>query len=111
MKLSIIIPVYNEEKTIAELINKVKSVKIPDVSKEIIVVDDGSVDKSVNNIPVEGIILIKHEKNQGKGAAIKTGIAKNIHLLKGFKTRINTMTAFSRLKTSPRPGILPPLNG
>lgn len=74
MKLSIIIPVYNEEKTIAELINKVKAVKIPDITKEIIVVDDGSADQSVKNIPKEGINLLKHDKNQGKGAAVKTGI-------------------------------------
>jgi dolichol-phosphate mannosyltransferase len=74
MKLSIIIPVYNEEKTIAKLVNKVIEVKIPGVTKEIIVIDDGSTDKTVVNIPKKGIKFIEHTKNQGKGAAVKTGI-------------------------------------
>lgn len=74
MKLSIVIPVFNEEKTISKLIEKVIAVKIPDVTKEIIVVDDGSTDKTVQNIPKSGIKLIKHSVNQGKGAAVKTGI-------------------------------------
>ena len=47
MKLSIIIPVYNEEKTISKIIEMVLAVKIPGVTKEIIVVDDGSTDGTV----------------------------------------------------------------
>lgn len=74
MKLSIVIPVFNEEKTISKLIEKVIAVKIPGVTKEIIVVDDGSTDKTVQNIPKSGIKFIKHSVNQGKGAAVKTGI-------------------------------------
>lgn len=74
MKLSIIIPVFNEEKTIAELVNAVVDVKIPHVEKEIIVVDDGSTDETVSKIPKHGIKFIEHNKNQGKGAAVKTGI-------------------------------------
>jgi len=74
MKLSIIIPVFNEEKTISELIKAVVDVKIPHVEKEIIVVDDGSTDGTISKIPTAGIKFIKHDKNQGKGAAVKTGI-------------------------------------
>lgn len=74
MKLSIIIPVYNEEKTIYALIDKVKLLKIPQVEIEIVVVDDGSTDNTVKKISTKGINLIKHKINQGKGAAVKTGI-------------------------------------
>ena len=79
MKLSIIIPVYNEEKTIAKIIKKVLDTKLP-VEKEIIIVDDGSTDKSVSiikqmNLPVS-IKHILQKNNQGKGAAVITGLKK-----------------------------------
>ncbi len=75
MKLSILIPAYNEEKSIQELIAAVKKVNLDNIEKEIIVIDDGSKDKTrelVRNI--EGITLIEHKHNLGKGGAIKTGI-------------------------------------
>ena len=75
MKISIIIPVYNEAKTVAEVVKKVETVNI---DKEIIAVDDGSIDGSLDileRLASEGRIkLIRHDKNSGKGAAIKTGI-------------------------------------
>lgn len=75
IKISVIIPVYNESMTIAELIEKVEKVN---VNKEIIAVDDGSSDGSLDilkKIAGEGRIkLIKHNKNSGKGAAIKSGL-------------------------------------
>jgi len=79
MKLSIIIPVYNEENTIAKLIGKVVEVKIPNVVKEIIVVDDGSSDNTWLRIKELGLKskdlkLFLHKKNSGKGAAVVTGI-------------------------------------
>lgn len=77
MKLSIIIPVYNEEKTIIEVVKKVAAVKINGVEAEIIVVDDGSSDNSklkVQTIKKNGVKLILHNSNLGKGAAVKTGI-------------------------------------
>jgi len=73
MKLSVIIPVYNEVNTIAKIIERVKRVLI---EKEIIVVDDGSTDGTRGKIDsVPGIKILKHETNRGKGAAIRTGLA------------------------------------
>lgn len=75
LKLSIIIPVYNEEKTIKEIIDKINSVKLGNISKEIIVVDDFSKDNTRNILKkIKGIKILRHNKNMGKGAAIKTGL-------------------------------------
>ena len=78
MKLSIIIPVFNEEKTIEEIIKRVEAVSLP-IKKEIIVVDDGSFDntkKILKQLKKKfNFTLIEHQKNQGKGAAIKTGLS------------------------------------
>ena len=73
MKLSVIIPIYNEEATCSQLIEKVKSVPI---QKQIIVIDDGSTDSSSSILKkIEGIMLITHEINQGKGCAIQSAIS------------------------------------
>ncbi len=74
-KLSIIIPVFNEEKTIGTVLEKVLLQEIGDWSKEIIVIDDGSIDKTEEEIGVfsEKIRILKHKKNLGKGAALATG--------------------------------------
>jgi len=81
MKLSIIIPVFNEEKTIARVIEKVSTIKIPGVEIETIVVDDGSSDSTAVKVKNEknktkNFTFIQHEKNSGKGAAVKTGIER-----------------------------------
>lgn len=80
MKLSIIIPVFNESKTIAEIIKRVRKVKIADFEKEIIIVDDGSTDGTIEEVErtIRGLNIkfYKHEKNLGKGAAVRTGISK-----------------------------------
>lgn len=80
MKLSIIIPVFNEEKTIQEVLKTVLAVALPkSITREVIVVDDGSTDNTISNIKYQisktkGIKFIQHNKNQGKGAAVRTGI-------------------------------------
>jgi len=80
MKLSVIIPVFNEEKTIGQLLARVLAEKTP---KEIIVVDDGSTDgtreeiKKFRNRDIKNIKEIRvflHKVNQGKGAAVRKGI-------------------------------------
>ncbi len=81
MKLSVIIPCYNEEKTIAEILEKVARADIGQVKKEIIVVDDGSGDKTAEIVLKKkkentNIIFIRSKKNGGKGRAIRIGLKK-----------------------------------
>lgn len=73
-ELSVIIPVYNEKETLTELVNKV--LKQKDIF-EIIIVDDGSTDGSavsIKSLVSENVKLVAHSKNQGKGAAMITGL-------------------------------------
>jgi len=74
MLLSVLIPAYNEVHNIQNILNKIGEVNIP---KEIIVVDDGSTDGTrelLNTLKSDTIKVVFHEKNQGKGGAIKTAI-------------------------------------
>ncbi len=84
MKLSVLVPVYNEERTLEEVVRRVCAVRL---SKEIILVDDGSKDRSREilarlkdqseraNDPLNQIKVFFQPENQGKGAAIKTAIS------------------------------------
>jgi glycosyltransferase involved in cell wall biosynthesis len=77
MKLSIIIPAYNEEKTIEAILEKVKKVNIGKIKKEIIIVDDGSKDRTREILKkLKGVTVIFHTRNGGKGCAIRTGIKR-----------------------------------
>jgi len=83
VKLSVLVPVYNEERTLEEVVRRVCAVQLP---KEIILVDDGSKDRSREilarlkdqseraNDPLNHIKVFLQPENQGKGAAIKTAI-------------------------------------
>ncbi len=74
MKLSVIIPVYNEEKTVLQLIDKVKAVAL---DKEIIIINDSSTDGTkeiLDRISNENIKIISYSQNLGKGAAIRTAL-------------------------------------
>jgi glycosyltransferase involved in cell wall biosynthesis len=77
MKVSIIIPCYNEEQTLEKIIEKILNLK--DINKEIIVVDDFSTDNSThilkNNLSDKVDVILYNEKNFGKGYSIKRGIA------------------------------------
>jgi glucosyl-3-phosphoglycerate synthase len=70
MTVSVIIPAFNEEKTVGNVVKVIKSLNYID---EIIVVDDGSSDRTFQVAEDAGATAIKHFKNRGKGAAIKTG--------------------------------------
>lgn len=74
MKLSVLIPVYNEEATVEEVLKRVAAV---DLEKEIIVVDDCSTDRTpeiLSTLQQEGLVVISHDHNRGKGAAIRTAL-------------------------------------
>lgn len=77
-KLSVIIPVYNEEKTVADVVRKVEAVSLKEWMKEIIIVDDGSTDKTSRICKAFGkrCIYIQKKKNEGKGSAIVQGLRK-----------------------------------
>ncbi len=83
-KLSIIIPCYNEERTIHLILEKIRSVQLKNgISKELIIIDDCSKDNTAEVIrkyfsshPETDYKLFIHEVNKGKGAAIHTGISK-----------------------------------
>ena len=77
MQVSVVIPVYNEVSTIREIVVRVQAV---DLEKEIIIVDDGSTDgtrEQLQKITLsqENIKVFYHDRNQGKGAALRTGFA------------------------------------
>ncbi|MGB7095705.1 MAG: glycosyltransferase family 2 protein, partial [Anaerolineales bacterium] len=88
--LSVVIPAYNEENGIAEIAERVLSVKeslkesgVEDL--ELLVVDDGSGDNTAAVAGgIDGVRLIRHEKNRGYGAALKTGFSKANGELIGF---------------------------
>ena len=77
LKLTVLIPAYNEEKTIGKLLQKVIDVNLDGIKRKIIVIDDGSIDSTVSIVnKFKDVILVKHKKNMGKGFAIRTGIKK-----------------------------------
>jgi glycosyltransferase involved in cell wall biosynthesis len=73
--LSVIVPVYNEERTLSEILQRVRAVDIP---KEIIIVDDCSTDDSMDILKQEvrcpDTRVFRHRRNMGKGAAVRTGL-------------------------------------
>ncbi|OGF26959.1 glycosyl transferase [Candidatus Falkowbacteria bacterium RIFOXYB2_FULL_34_18] len=78
MKLSIIIPIYNEKNTLEELIRKVEDVKLENIEKEIIMIDDCSTDGTRDILKKwEGRYEIIHkDQNEGKGSAVVSGLQK-----------------------------------
>lgn len=77
MRLSVIMPCYNEAESLPDILNKVRAITI---DKEIIVIDDCSSDDTPNVLANEqrndpNLRVVRHERNRGKGAAVRTGIA------------------------------------
>jgi glycosyltransferase involved in cell wall biosynthesis len=75
--LSVIVPVYNERNTVAEILRRMRRVELP-IDREIIVVDDGSddgTDKVLAALEDSTVRVERHAQNRGKGAAIRTGLA------------------------------------
>jgi glycosyltransferase involved in cell wall biosynthesis len=78
MKLSVVIPAYNEKSSLHKIISRVQEVQAG-IEKEIIIVDDGSTDGTpdiLNKIEETNITVYTHPKNKGKGAALQTGFSK-----------------------------------
>jgi len=78
--LSLVIPCYNEEKTLESCVDKVLEIRDEDLELELIIVDDCSKDASHSvakrlSERIPGLVLLHHEVNQGKGAALRTGIS------------------------------------
>jgi len=76
--LSIVIPVYNEAGSLQEIVNMVRQVPLT-LTREIIIVDDASTDGTkviIENLTGDGVVTVFHEKNQGKGAALRSGFAR-----------------------------------
>jgi glycosyltransferase involved in cell wall biosynthesis len=77
VRVSVIIPVYNEERTIIQILERVAEQSIDGIEFERVVIDDGSKDHTVNFLEENPHLfekLIKQPKNQGKGAAVKAGL-------------------------------------
>jgi glycosyltransferase involved in cell wall biosynthesis len=76
--LSVIVPIKDEEATLRELIALVQEAEVPGMEKEILVVDDGSTDETPRLLEAygtrQGVVVLRHETNLGKGAAIRTAL-------------------------------------
>ena len=75
MRLSVLIPAYNEEDTLEEVVKRVTEVEL---QNEIIIVDDCSTDRTreiLSSLEQEGLVAISHDRNRGKGAAIRTALS------------------------------------
>lgn len=76
--LSVLIPAFNEEQTIREVLERVRSAPTGELKKQVIVVDDGSSDRTwqlAHSLDWPELVLVRHETNRGKGWAIRTALA------------------------------------
>ena len=77
MKFSVLIPVFNEEKTVIEVLKRLNSTKVDEVDYEVIVINDGSTDKTKELLELNKNLfskLINNERNSGKGFSVKEGL-------------------------------------
>jgi len=92
MRLALV-PAFNEERTIEKVISKLKKLGF-----EVIVVDDGSTDKTFELAKKAGSIVLRHEENKGKGLALKTGFE---YILREFPTASSVIVIDADLQYSP----------
>ena len=77
MRLSVIVPAYNEEARVGDLIRLLLTSLEPlRDGYEIVVVDDGSQDATAERVAETGVTLLRHERNAGKAAAVQTGLRR-----------------------------------
>jgi glycosyltransferase involved in cell wall biosynthesis len=75
--ISIVVPTFNEEESIAEVVDTIeRAMRAEEIKHEIIVVDDGSIDKTLEIVRSKSVKIVRHDQNKGYGAALKSGIAK-----------------------------------
>ncbi|HEY3066251.1 MAG TPA: glycosyltransferase family 2 protein [Methylomirabilota bacterium] len=77
--VSVIVPAYNERPSIAQALDRIVQAPVGGLKKEIVVVDDCSTDGTreyLKTIDTEGVVCVFHDRNRGKGAALRTGIAR-----------------------------------
>ncbi len=75
--VSVVVPAYNSEKTIEEVVRRVQGIRIDDRETELIVVDDASSDQTLAKLErLSGITVIRHERNTGKGGAVRSGLER-----------------------------------
>jgi glycosyltransferase involved in cell wall biosynthesis len=75
-KLSVIVPLFDERNTVAEIVRRMRAVELP-IDREIVLVDDGSRDGTgavLGQLADSTVHVVQHERNRGKGAAIRTGL-------------------------------------
>ena len=73
-RLAVVVPAMDEEATIGELLDRIKRVRVPGCEIFTVVVDDGSMDKTVEISRGRGAFVVRHEGNRGLGAAVRTGL-------------------------------------
>ena len=79
MKLSIVMPVFNEKEFVRTIIDRVLAVPLDGVARELIIVDDFSTDGTrevLDGLRLPDVTVVRHERNRGKGAALRTGFAR-----------------------------------